>query len=47
MKIAKFIIAGGVSYISSFWIKNIVLSLLIGIFTWYLTLFFLNKWLEI
>ena len=46
MKIAKWIIAGIVSYALTFWIKNLALNIILSIIIWYLTLHFLNKWLE-
>jgi len=46
MRIAKWIIAGGISYLSSFWIKNFFISLIVSIIFWYLSLIILNKLIE-
>jgi hypothetical protein len=46
MKLAKWIIAGGVSYISTMWIKNFVFNLIASVVMWYVSLYFLNKVLE-
>ncbi len=46
MKIAKWIIAGAISYIGTMWIKNFVLNLLASTALWFISLYFLNKFLE-
>jgi hypothetical protein len=46
MKLAKWIIAGAVSYISTMWISNFVLNLIASLIMWYVTLYFLNRFLE-
>jgi hypothetical protein len=46
MKLTKWIIAGIISYAATFWIKNIVVNIILGITVWYLSLHFLDRWLE-
>ena len=46
MKLAKWIIAGILSYALTFWIKNFVYSLLASIAVWYISLYFLDRFLE-
>jgi hypothetical protein len=46
MKIAKWIIAGIISYGATFWIKNIVWNVIAGIAVWYGSLYFIDRFLE-
>ncbi|ACM93328.1 hypothetical protein NAMH_0376 [Nautilia profundicola AmH] len=46
MKIAKWSIAALISYGATLWIKNLVFNFVASILVWYLTLYYLNKFLE-
>ncbi|WP_457560832.1 hypothetical protein [Caminibacter sp.] len=46
MRLAKWIIAGAVSYIATIPIKNFVWNLIISTAVFYLSLHFINKFLE-
>jgi len=41
--IAKWIIAGVISYVGVMWISNFWLNLIGSIILWYISLYFLNK----
>jgi len=46
MKTAKWTIAAVISYGATFWIKNLAWNIVAGIAIWYLTLYYLNRFLE-
>ena len=46
MKIAKWIIAGIISYGATFWINNLILNTILSIIIWYVSLYFIDKFLE-
>jgi hypothetical protein len=46
MKLAKWIIAGIISYGATFWINNLIANIIAGIIIWYVSLWFLDKFLE-
>jgi hypothetical protein len=45
--IARWIIAGVISYVGTLWISNFWLNLLASIALWYITLYFLDKFLKV